>query len=417
MQNRFSSIAAYSLFILGIMALIILGWVNYQVSSRYPIGGQFLIDWASTRALITTGSSPYQQTIEKFNQIPSVNNTILKGTQSRFISPLYAGLVYLPFASIPDYILARAIWMTFLEVLLVILVIACQRINRWRPKPVIFVVYFLFGLLWIHSIDPIIQGSDVIILALLIPITLSALRAGLDELAGFLLAFSTIEPLMILLLVVFVLLWAVFHRRWKVIVWFFGSLLLLVVISLFIYPGWLIEYIRALNYLLQQDYLTTPGSVFSSWWPGIGSKIGWILTLIMSLVLCLEWWSAAKRKDTDGLFWTACLTLTIGQLIGIKTSPTYFIILLIPMVLIFSTLEKRWNQQGRIMIILIAIIFGIVPWLLFSGNVIHGLSLNQYPALLFPLPVFMVVTLYWVRWWAIRAPKLYVDSLKELEKA
>jgi hypothetical protein len=38
-------------------------------------------------------------------------------------------------------------------------------------------------------------------------------------------------------------------------------------------------------------------------------------------------------------------------------------------------------------------------------------------ALLFPLPLFLIITMYWVRWWAIRPQRLYVEALREGEAA
>ncbi len=44
-----------------------------------------------------------------------------------------------------------------------------------------------------------------------------------------------------------------------------------------------------------------------------------------------------------------------------------------------------------------------------------GLLSPPDPLMFLPLPAFLIVTLYWVRWWAIRPPRLYVEALQEQE--
>jgi hypothetical protein len=131
----------------------------------------------------------------------------------------------------------------------------------------------------------------------------------------------------------------------------------------------------------------------------------------MALILLMEWWSN-RKAEFPGFLWTACLTLTISQWIGIQTDPGNFIALFPAIILVFSQLSDRWRTGGRTFVILsmLALFAGI--WLLFLKTVQYGAQPVQSPLMFFPLPAFLLVTLYWVRWWAVAPPTVWYDLLE-----
>ena len=60
--------------------------------------------------------------------------------------------------------------------------------------------------------------------------------------------------------------------------------------------------------------------------------------------------------------------------------------------------------------ILLALFFGL--WWLFLTTIQRGDQPIQHPIMFFPLPLFMLLGLYWVRWWAIRPPRPLMDEMR-----
>jgi hypothetical protein len=54
-------------------------------------------------------------------------------------------------------------------------------------------------------------------------------------------------------------------------------------------------------------------------------------------------------------------------------------------------------------------------WLLFANTLTYEGQPIQNPVMFFPLPLFLLIGLYWVRWWAIKPPKLLLEDLQEFE--
>jgi len=105
----------------------------------------------------------------------------------------------------------------------------------------------------------------------------------------------------------------------------------------------------------------------------------------------------------------------INEWIGIKTDPKNFLILYTPLVLVFATWEERWGKQMRWATIASLALLGIGLWFLFLGTLPAGIQQQSHPSLFFPLPLFLFIGLYWVRWWAIRSTQPYLDQLRSAE--
>jgi hypothetical protein len=380
-----------------------------------------------TRALLIEGESPYSEAVAEDIRMAIQEHGTENPNFTRVTFPLYSIIFYLPFALIADSMLAQALWMIALEIGLFLLALACLRLTRWRMNAWNLPLYAVFVITWFHSLIVLHEGSVVVLVALLLAWCFLAIRNGQDELGGILLALSTIRPVLVLLPLAFILLWASAHRRWKLVIWFAGSLVVLVFLGMFFLQGWLLQSIQAAFASLDPLYPMTPGAAFSLWWPGIGSRLGWILSALLGVILLVEWWIAIRVKEFRWFLWTASLTLVLGQWIGIRTEPANYLLLLIPLTLVFAVWDERWKRgehRGRAIastVISMALLEGL-PWAIFLGSANLGQAfqetvLQEMPLLLFPLPLFLLITLFWVRWWAVRPQSLYVEALREEEAA
>jgi Glycosyltransferase family 87 len=385
---------------------------NYRFSSQYPGGNDFLSRWVGTRMFLLRGWSPYgEQTSSEIQKMAYGRAARVDEDQMFFVYPLYSVLVVAPVALVDDYALARAIWMTVLEVALVLLCVASINLTRWKLPVWLLALIILFSVLWYHGLRPVINGNLSILVALFVVLAFLALRSEQDAWAGFLLALSTIKPQMVVLLIIFVCIWAISKQRWTVITSFFGSLVILVVASSLFIPDWIIQNIRQVLSYPGYTLPGTPGAILKEFMPGVGNRLGWFITAIVTIILLYEWW-AAYGKDFRWFLWTACLTLVITNLIGIRTATENYAILFVVLILIFSYWDERWKPAGRWILLLSMIILFFGLWVLFLKTLQPGPQPIQSSIMFFPLPLFLLIGLYWVRWWATRPPILLIDQIK-----
>jgi hypothetical protein len=391
--------------------VILLGWINYRYSVQNPGGNDFLVHWMGTRTFLTEGISPYSDETAKRIQVFAYGHPAGPGEhQLRVAYPLYSIVFFLPYALVPDFNVARALWMTTLEVALLLLAYFSMRLAYWKPDLITLAVFFLFSILWYHGLRPLINGNAVILVALGLVAGFLALRAGADEVAGVLFAFTTIKPQVVLLILAFVMFWAFMQKRWRLIIWTIVPVLILSAIGAFFLPDWILQNLREVIRYPSYNPPGTPGAAFAVWFPAMGQRLGLILTGIMGAFLVVEW-IRARHADERGFLWTACITLVVSQWIGIQTDPGNFIVLFPALVLVFATWEERWRRIGRVLSIftMFAVAAGI--WVLFLNTVQYGAQPIQSPIMFFPLPGVLLILLYWVRWWAIRPPNVWFDML------
>jgi hypothetical protein len=142
--------------------------------------------------------------------------------------------------------------------------------------------------------------------------------------------------------------------------------------------------------------------------------VGWIFSAVLGVVLLLEW-AGAGRSDFPAFVWKTCITLTASQWIGIQTDPGNFIVLLLPLTLVFAMWETRWRKGGSLLVITSMVLLLVGIWGLFLSTVEYSGQPIQSPVMFFPLPAFLLFGLYWIRWWAFKPPRLWVDLLQERE--
>jgi hypothetical protein len=290
--------------------------------------------------------------------------------------PLYSVLVFVPYALISDPNLAQAVWMTTLEVALVALTFGSMRLTRWKLNFMFLVVFFLFSFFWYYSIQPLLNGNVVILVALLVGGALLALRAGRDELTGVLLAFSTIKPHLVIVVIGFVIIWTLSQRRWKTLFWFIVVLAMLSAFAALFVANWPLQNLREIMRYVSNHQAGSFGSVFTTWMPGIGRQIGWVITGLMILLVIVEWWMSL-RKEFRWFLWTVCLTLTASQWIAFQSDPANYIILYITVVLIFAVWEERAGKAGRPVVWVLMSLLSSARGRSTSGQLLNPTNQNQ----------------------------------------
>ena len=179
---------------------------------------------ASNEKFFSKGQNPYST--ETTREIQEAINTYFiekSETEYRFSLPLYGIILYSPFALIKNFAVARALWMTVLEIGILAIILLSIRVTNWKAGNTVVFSLVLFAFFGFHGIIPLVDGNIIILIALLVICILYAIANHHDEAAGILLGFLTISLSSVILFVIYLLFWVIANHRNKVIVWFLGT--------------------------------------------------------------------------------------------------------------------------------------------------------------------------------------------------
>jgi hypothetical protein len=387
---------------LALLALlgVALNVVNLRFTRTSPGGNDFLPRWVGTRMFLTQGDSPYSAaTTAAIHDRMYGRAAEADEDQALFAYPFYSMLVFAPFALVPDYPLARALWITAQEMALAATVLAALALTGWRPGRWPLVAALVFAMVWFHSAKPLVDGNASILVTLFVTLGLWALRRGRDGTAGLLLALSTIKPQMAALLLLFTLSWALSQKCRGVVVSFVLSLLALVGISTALEPQWLAQ--NVLQLLAYTGY-TPPGTLlgaFTQWWGDAGHAAGLLVSAALGLLLFYEWVNASQQPF-DWFLWTACVTLVLSPLVGLPSTSSNHVILLPVIIWLLALWQRRTRQVHATWFFLPALFVGL--WALFLVTLPQEQTqFREHLSLLLAAPLFLLLNLYWLRWWLL----------------
>jgi hypothetical protein len=393
--RRRATVTTVTVVLLVLAAFITLTWANYRFALLNPGGNDFIPRWVGLRLFLTEGISPYGEkashTIQQiiFGRPPEAGED-----HSLFVYPLYTLVLMGPYALVGSLALARALWMTTLQLLVLWIAAGSLQLVRWRPSPLLFGAIFVFAALWYHTVRPIINGNPGILVAALILAAFLAIRAERDVWAGLFLALATIKLHVVLLLLPLTLLWAYSRgRRFLAVAPPIWTLLLVAATSVLL-PDWTWQNLAQIRAYPAYTLPGSPGAIFESWWPQIGSGLGWLLTAVMALLLAREW-RAVWGQPFSTFLWVASLTLVVTALIGIRTATENFIVFFPALVLTWALWEEKWGGYGRrLALATMALLFAGL-WFLFLVTLQEGAT--QHLIMFLPLPIFTLIALYSIR--------------------
>lgn len=414
-----------------IFLLVVMTYGNLMLAENFPAGKQFAVPWMAARAWVKEGISPYDFSIGDQIMNPQGNSgdqvidylgivipdesveLPVKLTPGRdypqFSYPLFSMLFFAPFGLI-DFSLALAVWMTVLEVCLVLLVLASIQLAKWELGIAWIILLVIFSLLWYYTATLIINGQVGVITALFVTLSLIFLLQKQDILTGIFLAFATLNPQMIVLLVPFILLWSLSVKR-KDVVWsYLVTLIIMIMAFIILIPSWPISWFLRL-YEMSTSTIPSDSPVVSiaSNMPGIYLPVIILLYSVLLVYLFYEW-ILALGKDEQWFLWTAMLTIVISNLAGYKTGITNYVLFLPVLFLIFKVLEERWQAGGRFLAGITLLFLGVFIWVII---LVLRQTFIEPVWVFFPLPLVSLLGLWWVRWWFIRPPQLLIDKMKK----
>ncbi len=399
----------YQWILAGVLLIAVIGglcWVNIQFAKNNPGGNDFLVHYVGTRSFLFEGLSPYSDEVATRIQVAAYGHPA-QGIEHelRVAYPLYSILLFAPFSLIGDYQISRAVWMTVLELALVAMTFVSFEVIEWKPPLWMQGILLLFSVIWYHAVRGVINGNAVILLAFALTSILLLIKKDRDKIAGVLLAATTIKPHLVVLAIPVIIIWAIYHKRWQLILWFSGTLIGLVVSGLIMIPDWITQNLWEILKYPAYNPAGTLAEVLGEWMPGISIQLKWGIGIILGLVLLYEVW-LARKGNFQYLFWVVMLSLTINQWIGIQSDPGNFILLFPVVILILSVINQKWKEKGGLAtgIILSVLLVGL--WVLFIATIQRTYQPVQGSVMFIPFPAFCLIGLYWIKWWFVGSKPL-----------
>ncbi len=277
--------------------LVVLTIANYRFAVQAPGGNDFLARWTGAHYWLVEGVNPYDEQVSLAAQTMIYGRPALpeQGEDvAHFVYPLPAMIFFAPFGLMP-YTLARALWMTVLELCLPVLAYLGIQISQWKPGRTTAAFLLLFSVFWYHGIRSIVVGQFAVIEAVLIVGALAAIRVRNDVLAGILLGLSIAKPQMAFLIIPFILFWALSSRRWMLIWALVGSFAALIAGSLLMMPDWPLRWLQQLAAYPDYTALGSPVSIATGALGAAGRILEWVVSGGLLLYLLVEW-AAARRQ-------------------------------------------------------------------------------------------------------------------------
>ncbi|HEY5731764.1 MAG TPA: hypothetical protein VIS72_17075 [Anaerolineales bacterium] len=409
-SRKWLSAEEVRLLLLALVLLTGLLALNIYLARILPGGEQFFLRWSGARAYLVEQVEPYSMTIAERTQNIVYGRQAFSGEYPYVLNdPFHIVLLYIPLALVSDFSIARGLWMLLSEAALVGLIFLLIRSLEWEPPLWLNLTLMAFGVFGYYSLVALGSGTPAVSIGFLFFIILNSLRTFSDELAGALLFLVAYQWEVGALFFLFVIVFVFANRRWRVLNGFGMSLAILLAVSFLSYPGWGFPYVRGVLLDWYRSASLTFAHIASLWFPSAGFSIGLWVSLLLGVILLLEWLGSIDSHYRR-VVWTACLSLAVTPLMGFAVFPSSHVVLLPALVLIVMLVWERWTRRRVWYVLLILLPAIIIPFWLYV-RVITGAPQIYLQLLTILPPIATIIGLYWMRWWAFRSPRTWFDQI------
>jgi hypothetical protein len=218
------------------------------------------------------------------------------------------------------------------------------------------------------------------------------------------------KPTMALVVVVFILIWAITSRRKEIIWSFLLTSLVLILASFALMPEWLVEwFVQVANYVRDSQPLNSPLSILAEAMPGLSKSMIIFFYSAFFVYLVIEW-ILVMKKDERWFLWTTMLTIVISNVIGYRSGIDHYVLMLPVLFVILQAWESRSQKTSQILTIFVCLFFSAGYWVYFY---LTDQIFYEPTWVYMVLPAVCLVGLWWTRWWFIRPSRLYVEELAQ----
>jgi hypothetical protein len=407
-MKRYHRTAASQYVVVAFVIFSVLGFglLSAFVMARIPFTDQFAIPWAAGRSWLLQGESPYAASVLDTASVAVDESTflaVLPETQTLSL-PLLSLFFYLPFSLIP-YVISRVIWVTFLAISVGLIVYLSIHLAGWKLSVVGKLAVILTLIIWLPSAAGILSGQLSPIIIALTLVGISLLINGQDTTAGFILALTFSSATSVGLVLIILIIWSISLKRWSLLTSFFSGITFLVVVSWLVLPSWFMDWVSVMFNLYDGlDWINTPLMSLASLLPGIAEILSITLHavfLLYGLTILISLLGKSGRVFLYNIFGI----LIIVYLVNIQGSLVHLLLVVPAMLMVFRFWSERWRLFGTLLSWGSLFLVGFGSWLLVISNIDFVTSFDV-PLLSIGYPFFVLLGLFWIRWWALRIPEM-----------
>ncbi len=372
---------------------------------RIPFADHFAIPWAAGRSWLLEGTNPYEISVAELADT-AINESGLSAVlpdETDLFQPLINLFIYLPFILIP-YRISRAIWVTLSLLATGLSVILAIKLSGWKLSFIERTVIILMYTFWLPGAFSIITGqlTPIIILIFLFSITL--IMNGQDTTAGFLLALTFGSLLTSIIILLFLTIWAVSMKKWTLLKAYFAGLAFILVLSWLLLPSWFMDWLSIIIPKLQNlAWVQTPLLTIAALLPGIEKFLGIFLHVMLGVFLLIQLITVVK-ESRQKFVWKLFIIFIIAFLFNLQPSMAHLLLVLPALIFVFRFWVERWRIFGRLLSMGIILLLSIGSWLLALPD-LQITEQDSTTILMVGLPIIVLVSMLWIRWWAFRIPK------------
>jgi hypothetical protein len=334
--------------------------------------------WLGARELLLHHRDPYSPEVTREIQIGYYGRPLDSTRagdpkdQQGFAYPAYVVFLLAPTIGFP-FAEVQTGFRWFLIALTVAMVLLWLRALRWQLSS--FTMASLI-VLTVGSFQ-VLQGIKLQQLSLLVAGLIAACAFALLDnhfaLAGILLALATVKPQLVLLLVIWLLLWAVSDwRRRQNFVWGLGSTLaILFAAAEYVLPGWIWRFREAA--VAYRQY-TDAGSVLDELLtPSWGRPLAVLIVLALA---AMSWRFRRASADSPAFVLMLALVLAVTVVIVPKAAPYNQVLLLPGILLVVRDWRILWrkNRMTRSVLVVSSLVI-LWPWLAATALTVASLFL------------------------------------------
>jgi hypothetical protein len=304
--------------------------------------------------------------------------------------PLYALFFFWPLCFVQPYPLVQAIWMTLMLYTLIAGVVITARVAGWRPSNWLWAITLVWAVFNYPHARALILGQMSTLVFLALVAALWAISRQRDDLAGILLAITTIKPQVSFMVLPWIAWWTAWQRRWRTWRGFGSAMILMVSISFLLVPTWLTDFVSG---VLNYDAVAGRYNYHSLTWMvvqyfmNLGPAIEIACTSVLVLYALYEAWRA-RQAEWDGFLWTTGLMLILSHFIAPRAATTHYSIMLPPLFVLFAKLENKLGRRAWLAVLVVQAVLLVGQWTLFLAT-IEG-NFETAPVYL-PFPVAMLI--------------------------
>jgi hypothetical protein len=348
MKDRSGLRLALAAVLLGLTLVAVAFGIRRTFTSRVAGGNDLYSRWSAGCNWLIRGVDPYGKEATLAIQRGIYGRPALPSEdQGAFAYPAHVMLLIWPLCLTNDFATVYAVAITLLILSLVLTAVLSRAAVGWKTPGWLWV----WCLLWIVLLYPndraILLGQLAGFVSLFLGAALLAVRRGRDVLAGIALALSTIKPQMVLLIVPWLVAWAIFQSRLRLVYSFLLTLVMLIAVPM-IWLAWPAASVEqpfdtsytefgSVTWILTTYYLKTPVAV------EVALTVGLLAWLVFEL------WKT-RRQGFEPMLWGASLSLVLTHFVAPRTATTHFSALLVPVFLLFRVLQETRPRRSLLII-------------------------------------------------------------------